>query len=89
MTYAVTDNCIKCKYMDCVHCGECEPECPVEAILPDGEPHLEKWLKLNAEYARIWPNITIKREPPADAKDFDCKPNKLESYFSSQPGRGN
>ena len=74
MTYVVTDNCIKCKYMDCVEvcpvdcfyegdnmlvihpdecidCGVCEPECPAEAILPDGEPHLEKWLKLNAEYA--------------------------------------
>ncbi len=69
MTYVVTDNCIKCKYMDCVEvcpvdcfyegdnmlvihpdecidCGVCQPECPAEAILPDGEPHLEKWLKL-------------------------------------------
>ena len=111
MTYVVTDNCIKCKYMDCVEvcpvdcfyegdnmlvihpdecidCGVCEPECPAEAILPDGEPNLEKWLKLNAEYALIWPNITIKREPPADAKQFDGKPNKLESYFSPHPGQG-
>jgi hypothetical protein len=28
------------------------------------------------------------REPPADAKEFDGKPNKLESYFSPLPGQG-
>ena len=58
MTFVVTENCIKCKYTDCVEvcpvdcfhegpnflvidpeecidCGACEPECPVEAILPE------------------------------------------------------
>ena len=85
MTYIVNENCIKCKYMDCVEvcpvdcfyegenmlvihpdecidCGVCEPECPAEAIKPDTEPGLEKWLELNAEYAKTWPNITVKRE---------------------------
>jgi ferredoxin len=59
---------------ECIDCGVCQPECPAEAILPDGEPGLENWLKLNAEFALIWPNITIKREPPDDAKEFDGKP---------------
>jgi NAD-dependent dihydropyrimidine dehydrogenase PreA subunit len=72
MTYVVNDNCIKCKYTDCVEvcpvdcfyeganmlvihpdecidCGVCEPECPVDAIKPDTAPGLEKWLGLNAE----------------------------------------
>jgi ferredoxin len=40
---------------ECIDCGVCEPECPVEAIKPDTEPGLEKWLTLNAEYAKIWP----------------------------------
>jgi NAD-dependent dihydropyrimidine dehydrogenase PreA subunit len=31
----------------------CEPECPVDAIKPDTEPGLEKWLAINAEYAVI------------------------------------
>jgi ferredoxin len=29
------------------------------AIKPDTEPGLEKWLSLTAEYAKIWPNITF------------------------------
>ena len=53
---------------ECIDCGVCEPECPVEAIKPDTEPNLEKWLGINAEYAKTWPNITVKREPPADSK---------------------
>ena len=65
MTYIVNDECIKCKYMDCVEvcpvdcfyegenmlvihpdecidCGVCEPECPVDAIKPDTEPGIRK-----------------------------------------------
>ena len=111
MTYVVNDNCIKCKYMDCVEvcpvdcfyegenmlvihpdecidCGVCEPECPVEAIKPDTEPGLEQWLGLNAEYARQWPNITAKKEPPADAKSWEGVSGKFEQHFSSNPGTG-
>ena len=111
MTFVVTENCIKCKTMDCVEvcpvncfyegenmlvihpdecidCSVCEPECPVDAISPDSAPGLERWLKLNAEFARAWPNITIKREPPPDFKAFIGVPEKFENYFSPNPGQG-
>ena len=103
MTYIVNDECIKCKYMDCVEvcpvdcfyegenmlvihpdecidCGVCEPECPVDAIKPDTEPGLEKWLEINTQYAQIWPNITVKREPAPDAKEWQDKPDKPTCY---------
>jgi ferredoxin len=54
---------------ECIDCGVCEPECPVEAIKPDTEPGLEQWLEINADYAKTWPNITVKKDPPADAKE--------------------
>jgi ferredoxin len=47
----------------------------------------EKWLSLNAEFSKIWPNITVKREPPADWKEWDGKPGK-EAFFSPNPGEG-
>jgi ferredoxin len=72
---------------ECIDCGVCEPECPVDAIKPDTEPGLEKWLLLNAEYAKIWPNITIKKAPPPDSKAWEGKPDKLQ-YFSPNPGAG-
>jgi ferredoxin len=110
MTYVVVENCIKCKYMDCVEvcpvdcfyeganmlvihpdecidCGVCEPECPAEAIKPDTETGLEKWLELNAEYSKSWPNITVKREGPADGKEWDGVEGKLK-YFDPEPGTG-
>jgi ferredoxin len=36
----------------------------------------------------VWPNITVKREAPADAKAFDGLANKLAQYFSASPGEG-
>ncbi|MFT4346585.1 ferredoxin FdxA [Bartonella ancashensis] len=111
MTYVVTDNCIHCKYTDCVEvcpvdcfyegenmlvinpdecidCGVCEPECPAEAIKPDTEPGLEQWLELNLKYANKWPNITARKDPLPQAKEMDGVPNKLEKYFSENPGSG-
>jgi len=102
MTFVVTENCIKCKYMDCVEvcpvdcfhagpnflvidpdecidCTLCEPECPAEAIfseeeLPAGQ---ENFIALNAELAKQWPVISEMGTPPADAKEWDGKPDKL------------
>ena len=110
MTYIVTENCIKCKYQDCVEvcpvdcfyegenflvispdecidCGVCEPECPAEAILPDTEPGLEKWLDINTKYALEWPNITRKGDVPADADEWKDKEGK-EDQLSENPGAG-
>ena len=72
---------------ECIDCGVCEPECPVDAIKPDTEPGLEKWLSINTEYAKLWPNITLKKEPPADAKEWEGVPDKGR-YFSPNPGDG-
>jgi len=111
MTYIVNENCIKCKFTDCVEvcpvdcfyecenmlvihpdecidCGVCEPECPVDAIKPDTEPGLEKWLELNRRYSETWPNITQKKDHPADADKYRDEKGKFEKYFSSEPGEG-
>jgi len=71
---------------ECIDCGVYEPECPVEAILPDSEGDLDQWLKLNTEYAEKWPNITRKGNVPADADDFRDVAGKFEKYFSPEPG---
>ena len=73
---------------ECIDCGVCEPECPADAIKPDTEPGLEKWLEVNTEYASKWPNITAKKEAPEDAKSFDGVPDKFEKFFSPEPGEG-
>jgi ferredoxin len=73
---------------ECIDCGVCEPECPADAIKPDTEPGLEKWLEVNNEYAKSWPNITQKKDQPADAKEFEGMDGKFEKYFSPTPGTG-
>ncbi len=74
---------------ECIDCGVCEPECPVEAIKPEAEDDPDgKWLELNTKYAKVWPNITRMREPPSDHQNFVEKTNKLADFFSPNPGRG-
>jgi ferredoxin len=71
---------------ECIDCGVCEPECPVDAIVADTEDDADgKWLKLNAEFAKVWPNITVKGEPPADADAYANVKNKLATLFSPKP----
>ena len=72
---------------ECIDCGVCEPECPVEAILPDTEDGLGDWLEINTKYAAEWPNITVKGESPADADDWRDTPGKKE-LMSTNPGAG-
>ena len=111
MTFIVNENCIKCKYTDCVEvcpvdcfyeganmlvihpdecidCGVCEPECPVEAIQPDTDGGIEKWLEINRKFADQWPNITAKKEALSDAEQFRDEKGKYEKYFSADPGSG-
>ena len=42
---------------------------------------------INAEYAKTWPNITVKRDGPADGKDWEGVKDKMQD-FSSEPGTG-
>ncbi len=65
---------------ECIDCALCEPECPVDAIFSEDElPESEQvFLELNAELAEIWPNITEMKESPADAEEWEHKPDKLE-----------
>lgn len=73
---------------ECIDCGVCEPECPIEAILPDTEPEAEKWVEFNREYSEKWPVITQQKDPLPEAEEFKDKKNKLEEHFSEKPGDG-
>ncbi|ABI66587.1 MULTISPECIES: ferredoxin FdxA [Maricaulis] len=74
---------------ECIDCGVCEPECPVEAIKPDTEDDKDgKWLAINSKFAETWPNITLRKDAPADADAMADETGKYEKYFSEKPGSG-
>ena len=74
---------------ECIDCGVCEPECPAEAIVPDTDDSAERWLELNRTYAGNWPNLTRKKEAPADADSYKGVAGKFDHFFSDKPGTGN
>ena len=73
---------------ECIDCGVCEPECPIEAILPDTDPKADDWVEFNRKYSEEWPNITLKKDPLPEAEEMKDKKNKLETDFSAEPGEG-
>ncbi|MEP3296515.1 MAG: DUF3470 domain-containing protein [Pseudoruegeria sp.] len=67
-----------------IDCDVREPEYPVGAIKFDTIPDAAKWIVLNQKYAKIWPLLSEKRTPPADADDWADTPHKL-AYLSENP----
>lgn len=74
---------------ECIDCGVCEPECPIEAILPDTDDAAEQWLEVNKKFSEgLWPNITEKKDEMDGAEDMKDVPNKMAEHFSEEPGEG-
>ena len=66
---------------ECIDCGVCEPECPIDAIISDTEEGSERWLEVNKKYSEIWPNISEAKEPLPDHNKFKDEKNKFDKYF--------
>jgi ferredoxin len=82
------DNMLVINPDECIDCGVCVPECPVDAIVPDTDERAEPFLELNRKFSiGPWPNITKKKPAPADADEFRDQKNKME-LFSEAPGTG-
>ena len=45
---------------ECIDCGVCEPECPVEAITPDTDDNATDWTEINKKFSETCPNISKK-----------------------------
>jgi ferredoxin len=56
---------------ECIDCGACEPECPVQAIYEESAVPGDKqeWIATNAEKAPSLPTITEKQDPLPTAEE--------------------
>jgi ferredoxin len=65
---------------ECIDCGVCVPECPINAIIEDTnlDHDIPFWVDLNKRLSTKWPNITKKKSALPDAAEWDGKPNKLD-----------
>jgi ferredoxin len=102
MTHVVTNNCIACKYTDCVEmcpvdcfhegpnflvidpeecidCGLCINECPVNAIkqAQDLQGNEKIFLDINAQLSHQWPVIRLQKNPLPEAEQFKNNSDKL------------
>ena len=83
------ENMLVIKPEECIDCGVCEPECPIDAIQPDTVEGTSNWVEHNKKYSNLWPNITKKRsnDVPEDQEKWRNVKDKLK-YLSEKPGKG-
>lgn len=64
---------------ECIDCGVCVPECPIDAIVAGNniDVDIEFWTKLNKRLSTKWPNIRKKKPALPDADKWNGKPDKL------------
>ena len=69
---------------ECIDCGVCEPECPIDAIEPDTNSNTEEMLLINKEYSLKWPNISSKKEAMSDWEKYKDEKDKFNKYFEKK-----
>jgi ferredoxin len=64
---------------ECIDCGVCVPECPVDAIVPgnDVTTDIPTWYAINKRVSQNWPVITKKKPALPDADVWNGKPGKI------------
>ena len=75
---------------ECIDCGVCEPECPINAIAADTNEDvkdMDNWLLINKKFSAIWPNILKKKEPMKEHEKFRNIKDKYEKHFSEKPAK--
>jgi ferredoxin len=65
---------------ECIDCGVCVPECPVDAIVADNDANtnIVQWLEINTRLSSNWPVITKKKAALPDADEWDGVEGKLK-----------
>jgi len=74
---------------ECIDCGACEPECPVNAIYEEDDLP-EKWsqyVELNEKLASggTWPNIIEQKDPMSCAEEFRDVEDKSAELSDAPP----
>lgn len=64
---------------DCIDCGICVGECPVNAIFNEVDVPVseQSTIQLNADLSKIWPNIIEKKGALPDAEKWKDVSDKL------------
>ena len=65
---------------ECIDCGLCVPECPIEAIYPDDElpPDQIEFIEINVKLSEVYESITESKERLAEAEKYKDIKNKKQ-----------
>ena len=58
------ENILVIKPDECIDCGVCEPECPINAIEPDSNVGANEWVKHNEKWKTVENKLKYLSEKP-------------------------
>lgn len=63
---------------ECIDCGVCQPECPIQAIAQDDDvpPDQQPFIAINRELSQVWPGIRERKPAMPDAAEWAGRPGK-------------
>jgi ferredoxin len=66
---------------ECIDCGVCIPECPVDAIVAEEDLDEQQrviWLEINTRTSQKWNRITRQKDPLPDHEAWNGKIGKID-----------
>ena len=67
---------------ECIDCGVCVPECPIDAIKAESDvDDLMVWIERGHKLSKVWPRITTKKPAPPDADEYKDETDKFAKYI--------
>ena len=64
---------------ECIDCGLCEPECPINAIQSEYEitSNNKKFIDINKRLSKKWPLINVSKKALSSANEWKDRKNKI------------
>jgi ferredoxin len=73
---------------ECIDCGVCEPECPIDAIEPDTRTTRRQVAGDQQPLQQGLAQHHAERRAARRLAQYERETGKLEKYFSPNPGKG-
>ena len=72
---------------ECIDCGVCEPECPIEAIVPDSDDRADKFLEMNRDFSEFGRFLHVRNRKWPKPRSLKTSRINTPNIFQNHPAK--